>query len=115
MAPMLCILFLAARMRALQMDPVSGNPQKWAQNCFYMCTYALIAQTLIAVIVPLILNSEVKEARIEGEVEVEVGGGMLAKGMTAFRFLIMLSVYGVPSRWSALSSPFSTRTARSSR
>merc|ERR1719463_870921 len=93
MAPMLCILFLAARMRALQMDPVSGNPQKWAQNCFYMCTYALIAQTLIAVIVPLILNSEVEEARIEGEVEVEVGGGMLAKGMTAIRFLIMLSVY----------------------
>merc|ERR1719331_1341160 len=31
MAPMLCILFLAARMRALQMDPVGGNPQKWAQ------------------------------------------------------------------------------------
>merc|ERR1719399_2313705 len=73
MAPMMCALFLAARMRALQMDPVSGNPQKWAQNCFYLCTYALIAQTLIAVIVPLILNSEVKEARIEGEVEVEVG------------------------------------------
>merc|ERR1719375_3099403 len=93
MAPMLCVLFLGARMRALQMDPISGNPQKWAQNCFYLCTYALVAQTLIAVIVPLILNSEVKEARIEGEVEVEVGSGMLAKGMTAFRFLIMLSVY----------------------
>merc|ERR1719181_1024905 len=26
MAPMLCVLFLAARMRALQMDPVGGNP-----------------------------------------------------------------------------------------
>merc|ERR1719271_457563 len=92
MAPMLCILFLAARMRALQMDPVSGNPQKWAQNCFFMCTYALIAQTLIAVIVPLVLNSEVKEARMEGEVEYEVGQGYLAKGMTAMRFLMMLCV-----------------------
>ena len=30
MAPMLCVLFLAARMRALQMDPVSGNPQRSA-------------------------------------------------------------------------------------
>merc|ERR1719258_335721 len=46
MAPMLCVLFLGARMRALQMDPVTGNPQKWAQNCFYLCTYALIGQTL---------------------------------------------------------------------
>merc|ERR1719247_3465849 len=46
MAPMLCILFLAARMRALQMDPVGGNPQKWAQNCFFVCTYSLIAQSV---------------------------------------------------------------------
>merc|ERR1719399_1326321 len=40
-APMLAVLFIGARMRALQMDPVNGNPQKWAQNCFYMCTYAV--------------------------------------------------------------------------
>merc|ERR1719159_1627382 len=44
-APMLAVLFIAARMRALNMDPINGNPQKWAQNCFYMCTYALLAQT----------------------------------------------------------------------
>merc|ERR1719265_2317475 len=44
-APMLAVLFLAARMRALNMDPIAGSPQKWAQNCFYMCTYALLAQT----------------------------------------------------------------------
>merc|ERR1719498_1539704 len=44
-APMLAVLFIGARMRALQMDPVNGAPQKWAQNCFFMCTYALLAQT----------------------------------------------------------------------
>merc|ERR1719263_1848834 len=93
MAPMLCILFLAARMRALQMDPVGGNPQKWAQNCFFVCTYSLIAQTLFAVIVPLGLKGDVKEPRMEGEVEFDVGEGLLAKVMTAIRFLIMLSVY----------------------
>jgi hypothetical protein len=48
MAPMLCVLFLGARMRALQMDPVGGNPQRWAQNCFYLCTWALIAQCCVA-------------------------------------------------------------------
>merc|ERR1719337_125035 len=31
------------------MDPVNGNPQKWAQNCFFMCTYALLAQTRFSV------------------------------------------------------------------
>ena len=35
---MLCVLFLGARMRALQMDPKHGNPQRWAQNCFFLCT-----------------------------------------------------------------------------
>jgi hypothetical protein len=43
-APMLCILFIGARMRALQMDPKNGNPQKWAQNCFFMCTYSVMVR-----------------------------------------------------------------------
>merc|ERR1719191_825739 len=54
-APMLAVLFIGARMRALNMDPINGNPQKWAQNCFYMCTYALLAQTCFSVAVPLVL------------------------------------------------------------
>jgi hypothetical protein len=33
-APMLAVLFIAARMRALNMDPINGNPQKWAQKLF---------------------------------------------------------------------------------
>merc|ERR1719421_2564520 len=47
-APMLAVLFIGARMRALNMDPINGNPQKWAQNCFFMCTYALLAQTILS-------------------------------------------------------------------
>merc|ERR1719158_2366868 len=93
MAPMLCVLFLAARMRALQMDPISGNPQRWAQNCFYTCTYALMAQTMLAALVPLLLNKPVKDARVQGEVEFDVGEGFAAKAATAVRFLIMLAVY----------------------
>merc|ERR1719217_256940 len=66
MAPMLCVLFLACRMRALQMDPVHGNPQRWAQNCFFLCTYAVIFQTCIAVFVPLILGGQVERGRATG-------------------------------------------------
>merc|ERR1719440_2440273 len=72
MAPMMCALFLAARMRALQMDPVSGNPQKWAQNCFWFCSSALILQTIIAVIVPFLLNGKVSKGRVEGEMDVDL-------------------------------------------
>jgi len=93
MAPMLCVLFLAARMRALQMDPVTGNPQRWAQRCFYVATYSLIAQTIMACIVPLLLNGKAKKTKVEGDVDYEMEPGFVAKCMTAFRFVIMLCVY----------------------
>jgi len=95
MAPMLCALFLAARMRALQMDPVSGNPQRWAQNCFWLCSSALLTQTCVAVAIPFLLNGKVSKGRMEGDAEYDVGEpeSWFAKGMTAFRFFIMLCVY----------------------
>jgi hypothetical protein len=96
LAPMLCVLFLGARMRALQMDPKHGNPQRWAQNCFFLCTYSIIVQTCVAVFVPLILGGEVKQGRAAGDVVVEkvdMLGGYLAKGLSVLRFLVMLGVY----------------------
>merc|ERR1719399_2097766 len=78
---MLCVLFMGARMRALQMDPKHGNPQRWAQNCVF---------------VPLILGGEVKQGRAAGDVvvdKVDALGGYLAKGLSVLRFLVMLGVY----------------------
>merc|ERR1719258_980449 len=93
-APMLSVMFLAARMRALQMDPISGNPQKWAQNCFYACTYVLITQTAIAAIVPLVLSTGIpKKGRIEGDFEYKVESNTLGKCLTVFRFILMLTLY----------------------
>merc|ERR1719197_607772 len=94
MAPMLSVLFLGARMRALQMDPVGRNPQKWAQNCFYACTYCLVCQTALACIVPLVLSGKVvKNDKIEGDFKYEVEGGILAKTLTVMRFFLMITLY----------------------
>merc|ERR1719506_125827 len=76
-APMLAVLFIGARMRALNMDPVNGNPQKWAQNCFFMCTHALLAQTCFSVAVPLVLQGEVKVGKCEGDMEYNIENKML--------------------------------------
>merc|ERR1719165_38372 len=54
-APMAAVLFIGARMRALQMDPINGAPQKWAQNCFYAITYAVMIQCILAITIPLVL------------------------------------------------------------
>jgi hypothetical protein len=95
MAPMLCILFLGARMRALQMDPINGSPQRWAQNCFYMCTYALMANTLLAILVPLVMSGEAKfDDKGLGDVQFEVQHKMFGTILTILRFVIMLSIYG---------------------
>merc|ERR1719281_597594 len=86
MAPMLCVLFLACRMRALQMDPVHGNPQRWAQNCFFLCTYGIIVQTCVAVFIPLALGGKVARGKAAGDVVVAdagaVGAGYLASATT---------------------------------
>jgi len=95
LAPMLCAVFLAARMRALQMDPISGNPQAWAQNCFFACTYGLMTMTVLSALVPLVLNGKAKaRAAVEGDVEFDVPQPMVGKVLTVCRFLAMLSVYG---------------------
>merc|ERR1719326_2423169 len=43
-APMLAILFVATRMRALQITQQKGAPQGWAQDGMYMATWAVAIQ-----------------------------------------------------------------------
>merc|ERR1719387_1227057 len=91
---MMAVLFIGARMRALQMDPITGAPQKWAQNCFYMCSYALMFQTLLAVAVPLILGGSVKKGdKGEGDVEYDVNNKGLGSVFAIARWIIMFCVY----------------------
>merc|ERR1719281_1510849 len=92
-APMLAVLFIGARMRALQMDPVNGKPQTWAQNCFFMCTYALAAQTCLCVVIPVVLGGSAKQGKTEGDMEYEVNNAGLASVLTVVRFAIMICIY----------------------
>merc|ERR1719313_557328 len=93
-APMMAVLFIGARMRALQMDPIKGSPQRWAQNCFYMCSYALMFQTLLAIAVPLVLGGSIKKGdKGEGDVEYEVNNKGIGSCMLVVRWIIIISIY----------------------
>jgi len=92
-APMLAVLFIGARMRALNMDPVNGNPQKWAQNCFFMCTYALLAQTILSVAIPLVLQGDAKKGKVEGDMEYTVQNKALGSILAIGRYVIMICIY----------------------
>merc|ERR1719478_1657582 len=102
-APMLAVLFIGARMRALQMDPVNGAPQKWAQNCFFMCTYALLVQTCLTIAIPVVLGGTAKKVEptaerpyvTEGEIEYEITsmGAGVATVLSIVKYAILICIY----------------------
>merc|ERR1719450_2068980 len=68
-APMLAILFLAARMRALQHD---GQPQKWAQDCMFAATYSMCTVTLLSILVPVVMGGTMEDNPMSKEKTFEV-------------------------------------------
>jgi hypothetical protein len=93
-APMLCILFIGARMRALQIDPVNGNPQPWAQNCFFLCAYSVLAQLILLLIIPMALDGKLKPGATEGDVTFELENPTVYMVLNAVRYAAMLALYG---------------------
>merc|ERR1719159_1769334 len=93
--PMLCVLFIGVRMRALSMG--LDNPQRWAQYCFYMCTGAVWTVTLLVILVPLLFGIRPKEGQFEGDISFESSPSesqlMAAKILAIVRWIAMLCLY----------------------
>merc|ERR1719310_2460228 len=51
--PMLSILFVATRMRAMTLTNNKGAPQGWAQDGMYMATWSILIQFLMVLLIPL--------------------------------------------------------------
>jgi len=93
LAPMLCILFLAARQRALAIDPVNGNPQRWAQNCMFVCSYSVLLQTILVIIVPYLFGGDCKKGSVEGDVQFVVEDARMYNILTTVRWVLMALLY----------------------
>jgi len=89
-APMLAIVFLAARMRALQHD---GQPQKWAQDCMYSATNSMVFMCILAIIVPLLRIGEMRIDPATGQQKFEMRSPTLGYVFTALRYLTMVGMY----------------------
>merc|ERR1719230_1900653 len=57
--PMLCVLFIACRMRVEFLSDGKGQPQQWVQNCMYALTFAVLASTLLVLVVPFVTGKPV--------------------------------------------------------
>merc|ERR1719235_897767 len=57
-APVIAVLFLAARMRAIQLSKGDTEkhalPQPWAQLCMYAATLAVFGQVVMVLLVPVV-------------------------------------------------------------
>jgi hypothetical protein len=93
-APMLCILFIGARMRALQIDPKHGQPQTWAQKSMFMCTFTILIQAVLVIVMPFLAKGSCKRGACEGDISFEMGNKAAGAVMTVIRYLFMLTLYG---------------------
>merc|ERR1719183_2235293 len=52
--PMICVLFIACRMRVEFLSEGKDQPQVWVQHCMYALTFAVLASSLLVLVIPLI-------------------------------------------------------------
>eukprot|EP00933_Yihiella_yeosuensis_P004605 TRINITY_DN108983_c0_g1_i1.p1 TRINITY_DN108983_c0_g1~~TRINITY_DN108983_c0_g1_i1.p1 ORF type:complete len:823 (+),score=205.32 TRINITY_DN108983_c0_g1_i1:87-2555(+) len=92
-APMLCVLFIGAQMRALQITQGKGSPQEAAEVAMQMCTWSVAVQTLTVFALPL-FTGVMPDVRKEGSIEIpDIGSPALAGLLTLTRYLAMLALY----------------------
>merc|ERR1719291_633356 len=85
--PMVALLFLGARMRALHLSDYQGSPQCWAQNAMYAATFALMVQLLVIL----------AAGTVSKKVGVGPDGSPVTKGMVYVPGRVFLEVIKVVS------------------
>jgi hypothetical protein len=99
-APMLSVLFLAARMRAIQLTQGETEkykmPQPWAQTAMFCCVYAVLAQVIIVLLIPILTHEGEVSTDEHGNLDLShvESGGMVATILSVARYIIMLALYG---------------------
>jgi len=89
LAPMLCVLFVGLRLRALQMTDNKGAPQGWAQQAMNVSTWCVLGQCLAILIYPCFHNMD-KEAVVLPDGNLKSTDYFLV----ALRFIFLLGIYG---------------------
>merc|ERR1719393_959037 len=72
-APMLCVLFLGARMRAIQLSQDQTEkyqlPQPWVQQAMFTCSYAVLAQVVLVLLMPIFTGEANVKTDEEGNLD----------------------------------------------
>merc|ERR1719345_597806 len=101
-APMLSILFIGARMRALQLTkatdgtiPTTAGPQTWVQDGMYLATWSVLVQLIMAILVPICTGTGKPEMDHSGNVKTpESAGKYVGYAVETIRYLCLIAMYG---------------------
>jgi len=91
--PMLAVLFLAVRVRALQVTDRNGGPQPWAQMAMAVCTASVLAQLLLVVAVAGLVD-KIPDTSKTGVVLTQPSSSWLRIPLTILRYVAFVGLYG---------------------
>merc|ERR1719171_932147 len=91
--PMLAILFVGTRMRALMITNNKGAPQGWVQDGMYMATWAVLIQFLMVLVVGLTTAGPV-ECDEDGTPKWEPSNPILTYVALGLKWITFLFLYG---------------------
>jgi hypothetical protein len=95
-APMLAVLFIGTRMRALQLSDNEGAPQKWVQSGMFLATWSLMIQFTMCLLLPLFTGTKYTPDSLDGSTRAEnpVANIYGAYVVTFLRYFALLALMG---------------------
>jgi len=93
LCPMLSILFVACRMRALQLTSQQGSPQWWTENAMELCTFAIFIQVLCCMALPAFTGAATV-VDPDGNAKFELPPMTVAYAVQAIKYIALLCLYG---------------------
>ena len=97
-APMLSVLFVMTRMRALQITQQKGAPQGWVQDGMYLASWAVLIQFMMCLLMPVLTGKKYTPDTLDGATKPDEDQGLAnpwAAGIvTAIRYVALLSLLG---------------------
>jgi len=91
--PLLSILFIAARMRALQISDQKGSSQVWAQDCMWLCVLATFIQVFCCLMMPIFTGSATKVDE-DGHSQYDLRPMIGAYAVTAVKYIALFCLHG---------------------
>jgi len=96
--PMICVLFIACRMRVEFLSGGKGQPQIWVQNCMYAMTFSVLASALLVLLIPLVTGKPMPLKDDSCDLEAPQASEFKSKTgfyvLSTMRYLILLGLYG---------------------